>query len=115
MIFSQPFISWIEALYKQSSARILQNAYLTKSLPILKGCRQSGSIASFLSLISAPVLNTLGNQNDQIKEIKLIEKKHKIAQYTDDTKFPLDGTEWSFAANIDTKKYLKNVSGLKVD
>ena len=113
--FGQSLIRWIKTLYKYSSARVLQNGYLTKSIPISRGCRQGDPIASFLFLIGAEILHALCHQNDKIRGIRLNEKEHKIAQYADDTEFFLDGTEESLKATIETLKYFESISGLKVN
>ena len=113
--FGLSFIRWIETLNKYSSARILQNGYLTKSLSISRGCRQGDPIASFLFLIGAQVLNILCNENDQITGIKLNENEFRIAQYSNYNEFLFDGTEKSLAATIDMLKYFESISGLKIN
>ena len=109
------FIRWIETLYNNSSAHVLQNGFLTTSISISRGCRQGDLIASFLFLIGAQILNVLCHQNEQTCGIKLNEKEYKIAQYADDTEFFLDGTKTSLQATLETLKYFEEISGLKVN
>ena len=113
--FDHSLIRWIQVLNNKSSAKIIQNGYLTDSIDISRGCRQGDPVSSFLFVIGAQFLNILAHQNRRIKGIRLDGKEYMLSQFADDTQFILDGTEESLNSTLQTLQFFEKISGLKVN
>ena len=113
--FGSSLKSWVKTLMNKSSALVVQNGHLTNSFPVERGCRQGDPISPYLFVIGSDLLTRLIKGNNEIQGMKINESEYRIAQYADDTKVFLDGTEASLRATLNTFDFFQNISRLKVN
>ena len=85
--FGDTFISFIETIYKNTKATIINNGFLTETFILERGVRQGCPLSLPLYCIIAEVLNANINNCTQICGFPLPgkQKQIKTSQYADDT------------------------------
>ena len=83
---------WIKLLYRNSSASIIQNGFLSESFKLGRGCRQGAPLSPYIFILCAEVLAILTRNSKAIKGISIRDESYLLSQYADDTTFILDGS-----------------------
>jgi hypothetical protein len=83
--FPKTFISLIENLYKNNTARVIINDRQTSNIPIKSGVRQGDPLSSYLYIITLESLSALIRNNTTIKGISAGTKTYKLSTTADDT------------------------------
>ena len=113
--FGSSLKGWVATLMKNSTALVVQNGHLTNSFPVERGCRQGDPISPYLFVIGSDILTRIIKDEKDIQGIKINNSEYLIAQYADDTKVFLDGTETSLRATLNAFNFFYAISGLKIN
>ena len=113
--YSENLIKWIKVFNTGITAYISQCGFLSKEIPIRRGCRQGDPLSPYLFLLGAEVLARLIKMNPKIIGIKIQDSDFKLTQFADDTTLILDGTQNSLQAALNTLEVFGDISGLKMN
>ena len=96
--FSENFIQWIKLFNNNIGTYVLQSGFLSKRIPIRRGCRQGDPVSAYLFLIAAEVMALMIKFNKDITGITIKNHEFKRTQFADDTTPFLDGSTISLQA-----------------
>ena len=113
--FSETFIQWIKLFNNDIGTYVLQSGFLSKRIPIRRGCRQGDPISAYLFLIAAEVMALMIKFNKDIKGIRIESHEFKLTQFADDITLFLNGSTASLQAALNTLEIFGNFSGLKMN
>ena len=113
--FHDNFVTVIQALYNQPSARIKVNGDLSNSFALERGCRQGCAISPLLFDLFIETLGQLIRQTHTIKGIVVAGVEHKVAMFADDVLVCLGEPERSFNVLMTTLTDFGRLSGYKVN
>lgn len=91
--FGTNFIKWINILYKNPSARVMNNGFSSDLFTITRGIRQGCPISALLFILSVEVLSTTLKNSKNIKGISINGTEILISQLADDTTLYLRNKE----------------------
>ena len=100
---------------KDITGYVQQCGFLSEPIVIGRGCRQGDPISSYLFIICAQILQSMTQNNKNIKGIKINNTEIKLTQFADDTTILLDGSKDSLQASLNTLEIFGTLSGLKVN
>ena len=83
--FPEPFVTLIEHLYQNNTARIIINDRQTRNIPIKSGVRQGDPLSSYLYILTLESLSAHIRNNQQIKGINAGTTAYKLSTTADDT------------------------------
>lgn len=118
--FGDTFIRWVKTLYKNPTAHIKVNGYISDSIPQSRGIKQGCPISALIFILCVEILAIAINQNKDIKGINIPKgkvngsNKDKLSQYADDTTVFLRD-ELQVPDAIDTIANFSRVSGLTLN
>ena len=115
MGFSNQFINFIKILYKNNTI-VINNGFLSLPIYLQGGLRQSCPLSLPLYVIQGEITTTNINKNENIKGIKILNKRTqiKIGQYADDSNFLLTKQE-SIAHVLDFFHKLEKATGATIN
>ena len=82
--FGEEIIDWINIIYKDCTARVKINGFLTQMFSIERGVRQGCPLSNLLYVLCIEVLCLEIKTNEKIKGLNYMTKKHKDLSYADD-------------------------------
>ena len=113
--FGSDFRSKINTLNNNITASILQCGHLSEFFEINRGCRQGDPIATYEFIVVVQILYIMIENDKNIKGIIIDGLEYKLSQFADDTTIPLDGTQASLQAALNTLEVFGTYSGLKLN
>ena len=111
--FGQSLINWIKIMNNNTSCKIINNGYLSQSIPLLRGVKQGCPLSPYLFIIAIEMLAIKIRTNTNIKGLEINGFEEKISMYADDSNFLLSPSESSLKALTDDLNEFSKVSGLR--
>ena len=86
---SKTFIKFIEIIYKQNTSMIINNGFLSESIPMSRGLRQGCPLSLPLYVIQSEITTQNINKDTNILGLAIPNQKEqlKLSQYADDSNF----------------------------
>ena len=108
-------IKWIQIFNTDIIAYVLQCGFLSKEIPISRGCRRGDPISPYLFLIGTEVLARMIKINPELCGIKFGDNEFKLTQFADDTTLILDGSQHSLPTALNVLETYGDISGLRLN
>ena len=83
--FGSTFKSWVDVLYKNAQAAVMNNGHLTALYPLERGVRQCCPLSAYLFILCVELLAIKIRSSENIKGIQISNHEIKISQLADDT------------------------------
>jgi hypothetical protein len=119
--FGDNFINYFKVIYKNLTARILVNGYLSEKLNIERGVKQGDALSCAIFIICIdPLIRNL-NANKGIRQIEIgnkqlkLNKVHKASGFADDISIICMNDEESLKEIFNEYQRLTNLSGLTLN
>ena len=109
------FIKWINTLYKDSFAKIMNNGWVSDPITLQRGLRQGCPLSPYLFIMIAEILANKIRVNNNIKGITINGNEHKLCQFADDTEITILFEENSLRELMLIMDNFEIISGLKVN
>ncbi|KAJ8020919.1 SCO-spondin [Holothuria leucospilota] len=113
--FGSNFREWVQTLYNNSAACVLNNGYSTGFFSIYRGVRQGCPLSPYLFILCVDILARRVYIDDHLRGIKISGNEIKISQYADDTTFFMDGSKQSLDRLFHILNKFKVASGLNIN
>lgn len=113
--FPEQFISYIQVLYKDITACVINNGNFSKFFKLHRGVRQGCPLSPYLFVLSAEILSLYIKQVSGIKGIEDHKYNYLISQFADDTSLAIEPTESNLRQCFKVLQKFQEISGLKVN
>jgi hypothetical protein len=119
--FGNNFIKYFRTIYRNLTAKILVNGYLSESLKIERGVKQGDALSCAIFIICIdPLIRNLNN-NNKIEQVDIKNKKnrlntiHKASGFADDVSIICKNNDQSIKEIFMEYQRLTNLSGLTLN